>query len=74
MPDSRSEIHFLGFVCSQDGIASDLKKVQVINMMSRPKDVKGCLGAAGFFHRYIFNFAKIAAPFTNLTRKSVKFS
>lgn len=36
-------------------------------------DIQSFLGLAGYYHRFILKFAKIAAPLTRLTKKGVKF-
>ena len=37
-------------------------------------DIRSFLGLAGYYHRFIPQFAKIAAPLTNLTRKDTPFT
>ena len=59
----------LGHKISKRGIEVDKAKVDVIEKMSCPKDIKGIrgfLGHAGFYRRFIRDFSKISRPLTNL--------
>ncbi len=40
---------------------------------TKVKEVRRFLGMAGFYHKHVNNFAKIAFPLTNLTRVKGKF-
>ena len=60
---------FLGHKVSERGIEVDKAKVDAIEKMSCPKDIKGIrrfLGHAGFYRRFIKDFSKISRPLTNL--------
>jgi hypothetical protein len=55
----------------------DLAKVEAIEKLSYPKDIKGIrsfLGHAGFYRRFIKDFSKISKPLTNILHKDVPFS
>ena len=55
----------LGHKISERGIEVDKAKVDAIAKMSCPKDIKGIrsfLGHAGFYRRFIKDFAKISRP------------
>jgi hypothetical protein len=70
------EVSFLGHVISAEGIAIDPSKVQEVLEWKSPKSVtqiRGFLGLAGYYHRFIPNFSKIAKPMTQLLEKEVKF-
>ena len=59
----------LGHKISERGIEVDKAKVDAIEKMSCPKDIKGIrsfLGHAGFYRRFIKDFSKISRPLTNL--------
>ncbi|KAK1694889.1 hypothetical protein QYE76_011586 [Lolium multiflorum] len=64
----------LGHKISERGI--DRAKVEAIEKMPYPRDVKGIrsvLGHAGFYRRFIKDFSKISKPLTNLLQKDVPF-
>src|SRR4051812_25411406 len=66
----------LGHKISERGIEVDKAKVDAIEKMSCPKDIKGIrsfLGHAGFYRRFIKEFSKISRPLTNLLQKYVPF-
>ncbi|GKA89305.1 reverse transcriptase domain-containing protein [Tanacetum coccineum] len=61
---------------SKNGIEIDKAKVDVISKLPYPTTVKGIrsfLGHAGFYHRFIQDFSKIARPMTRLLEKDTSF-
>ena len=67
----------LGHKISGDGIEVDPAKVEAIEKLPYPKDIKGIrsfLGHAGFYRRFIKDFSKISKLLTNLLQKDVPFS
>jgi hypothetical protein len=66
----------LGHLISECGIEVDRAKIEVIEQLPPPVNIKGIrsfLGHAGFYHRFIKNFSHIARPLTNLLAKNVSF-
>ncbi|XP_042410060.1 uncharacterized protein LOC121999439, partial [Zingiber officinale] len=66
----------LGHKILERGIEVDQAKVEVIEKLPPPINVKGVrsfLGHAGFYRRFIKDFSKIAKPLTNLLIKDVEF-
>nr|GEX44218.1 reverse transcriptase domain-containing protein [Tanacetum cinerariifolium] len=66
----------LGHEISKQGIEVEKAKVDVITKLPHPKTVKGIrsfLGHAGFYHRFIKDFSKIARPMTRLLEKDTSF-
>ena len=66
----------LGHKISERGIEVDKAKVDAIDKVSCPKDIKGIrsfLGHVGFYRRFIKDFSKISRPLTNLLQKDVPF-
>ena len=58
------------------GIEVDKAKIEVIERLSLPINIKGIrsfLGHAGFYHRFIKEFSFIARPLTRLLAKDVPF-
>ena len=57
----------LGIKISERGIEVDKAKVDAIEKMPCPKDIKGSfLGYAGFYRIFIEDFSKISRPLNNL--------
>ena len=67
----------LGHKISSDGIEGDPAKVEAIEKLPYPKDIKDIrsfLGHASFYRRFIKDLSKISRPLTNLLQKDVPFS
>ncbi|XP_045830863.1 uncharacterized protein LOC123922161 [Trifolium pratense] len=67
----------LGHKISSRGIEVDRAKVEVIEKLPPPVNVKGIrsfLGHAGFYRRFIKDFSKIAKPLSNLLNKGTSFT
>ncbi|XP_057760458.1 uncharacterized protein LOC130980834 [Arachis stenosperma] len=66
----------LGHKISKKGIKVDRAKVEVIEKLPPPCNVKGIrslLGHAGFYRRFIRDFSKVAKPLSNLLVSNVPF-
>lgn len=64
-------VSFVGTQISAAGIKPLPSKIRAIIDFPRPQTVKGIrrfLGMAGFYHRFVPDFSKIASPLTDLTR------
>jgi hypothetical protein len=71
----RIQVPFLGHVVTRNGICVDPAKTDAVDewpIPHRVKDVRGFLGLASYYRRYIKNFAAIAAPLVALTRKNIE--
>lgn len=69
-------IEILGHVVSQQGIKMDPSNRKCIDEIQKPscvKELKQFLGFAGYFQKFIYNFARIAIPLYNLTEKKKEF-
>jgi hypothetical protein len=69
-------VKFLGHTISKDDISVDPSKVQEVMDWKPPKTVqqiRSFLGLAGYYHRFILDFSRIAKPMTELLNKGVKF-
>jgi hypothetical protein len=70
------KVAFFGHVLSAEGIAMDPPKVESVTKWEQPlnvTDVRSFLGMAGYYHRSIENFSKIAKPMTELLKNNTKF-
>ena len=66
----------LGHKISSKGIEVDRAKTEMIEKLPPPttiKGVRGFLGHASFYRRFIKDFSLIAKPLTNLLNKNVPF-
>jgi hypothetical protein len=66
----------LGHVISERGIEVDKAKVETVEQLPPPTDVKSLrsfLGHAGFYRRFIKDFSNITKPLTHLLQKDVAF-
>ena len=64
----------LGHRISGGGIEVDPAKIEAIEKLPYPRDIKGIrsfLGHAGFYRRFIKDFSKISRPLTNLLQKEI---
>jgi hypothetical protein len=70
------QIHYLGHIISEEGIAMDPEKVEAIREWSALRnvaEVRSFIGLAGYYIRFIDGFPKIAHSITSLQRKEKKF-
>ena len=66
------ECTYLGHRIGRGGVQPETSKVAAIREMARPrtkKDVRTFLGMTGYYRRFIKNYASVAEPLTELTRK-----
>ena len=66
----------LGHLVSERGIEVDKAKIEVIEQLPPPVNIRGIrsfLGHAGFYCHFIKDFSHIARPLTNLLVKDVPF-
>jgi hypothetical protein len=72
----RSSVNFLGHVVEDGQIRMDPDKVVAVHNWPRPQSVRekrGFLGVAGYYRRFVNQFATLAAPLTDLTKKTPEF-
>ncbi|KAJ2937542.1 hypothetical protein O0L34_g19050 [Tuta absoluta] len=72
-----TEIEYLGRVISQGQVRPSPRKVEALVNTSAPENIKQVrqfLGLAGYFRRYIKDYALKTAPIAHLTRKGVVFN
>ena len=72
-----SKVDYLGHEISAEGVRPDPQKVEAIQNIRPPntvKQVRSFLGLVGFYRQFIKNFAEVANPLTQLTKKFCRFS
>lgn len=68
------QMSFLGHVVNAEGIAMQQHKIAAVKEWPIPtnrKEVRGFLGLAGYYRRFVQGFSKIAEPLTLLTGENV---
>ena len=74
---NKANLNFYGYAFSAEGMKADEKKVQAIKETATPKTVselRSFLGLVNYVSRFIKDFATIAAPLRDLTKKSTKWT
>ena len=72
----RRELPFLGHIVNEKGILMDPKKVEAVRNMPAPKNIRqlrAFIGLVSYYRKFIKDFARIAAPLHELTKKSIRF-
>nr|GEV61053.1 retrotransposon protein, putative, unclassified [Tanacetum cinerariifolium]GEW07402.1 retrotransposon protein, putative, unclassified [Tanacetum cinerariifolium] len=67
------EVNYLGYVISANGVAVENSKVQAVLSWPTPKSAKGVrgfLGLAGYYRKFIKDFGSIAAPLHRVVGKA----
>ncbi|KAJ0568387.1 putative nucleotidyltransferase, Ribonuclease H [Helianthus annuus] len=68
----QTQVGYLGHIVSAEGIAVDPEKIVSIQNWPTPKnvkDVRSFLGLAGYYRRFMRQYASIAGPLTDLLKK-----
>ena len=73
----RTEVEYLGLVIREGEVAMDPVKVKAVTEWPAPKnlrELRGFLGFANFYRRFIRDFSKHARPLNDLTKKDVSWT
>ena len=68
-------VHYLGYIIDQHGVHVDPAKIHVIHDWLAPttlSKLRGFLGLANFYHRFMLGFSHIAWVLSQVTRGSDK--
>ena len=71
----QSQVEFLGYIVSHEGISMDPERVRAIAEWPIPRtfrDIQVFLGFCGFYRRFIHKYSKLTAPLTELLKGSQK--
>ncbi|GJP78325.1 hypothetical protein CLOP_g8647, partial [Closterium sp. NIES-67] len=71
-----NKMPYLGHIISRDGVAPDPEKIKAVKEWPTPENVKqirGFLGLASYYRRFIRGFAKIATPMNQLLKNETPF-
>ena len=72
----KSEIEYLGMLIREGQVLMDPVKTKAVTTWPTPqnlKDVRGFIGFANFYRRFIKDFSKICRPLHDLTKKDTPF-
>jgi hypothetical protein len=68
-----SEVEYLGHIVGKADVGVDPKNIEAMQDWPRPKTIKILrvfLGLTGYYHNFVKNYGKIAAPFTALLKNN----
>ena len=74
---SQKSVTYLSHKMSQDGIATNPKKIEAVSQWPRPKNVtkvRSFLGLCSYYRKFIKSFSSIAKPLSVLTEKNRIFT
>jgi hypothetical protein len=73
---NQEETRLLGHIVGRNGIKTDPEKIEKVKNYPRPtnlRELRGAIGLFTYYRKFVPEFAKIARPLHELSRKDVKF-